>query len=145
MTGDAIDVARLVELCGPYLTDQDDIPAAVMQANADANEASDWLPYYKLALGLLAQATGLLCGAVDSVLSDQRLTPARLARLAAIAADAERLYRAHLIPCGVGPDRDPERLAEVRRLVAGCVLRGPAADPLPPEQPREANFNGDGS
>lgn len=83
------------------------------QANADAGEGLDWLPYYKIALGVLMHAFGRLHAAAD-----QHTTPGTVAhrRRLAVIAEAELLARLSCRPCGIGPvagDSHADRVDEV--------------------------------
>lgn len=95
-------------------------------ANADSEEGADWLPYYKLSLGILAQAFGML---EEVAAEGLRAAYARgfapdsaTARWAEsrerILGEAKSLFLLHLRPTGIGPDELPELAAKVDALIA---------------------------
>jgi len=77
----------------------------------------DWLPYYKLALAVLVQAYGALSAvAADIFPYAAAPMPRRNGWRRSIDA-ADALTRLHLRPCGVGPDRSPEKAAEAEDVI----------------------------
>lgn len=98
----------------------------VATANADGDEGAEWLPYYKLSLGILAQAFGMMdVVAVEGLRAayargfDADSATARWAeKREKLLGDARDLFRLHLRPTGIGPDESPERAAAVDALIA---------------------------
>lgn len=119
----------------------DDLAGLLDMANADPEEGPDWLPYYKLAVGLDSHALGCLDGAVLAAIKAMEGDPtkAKIVRAITNLRDAaQRLMRLSSRSCGIGPDRTPERAAQVDRLSAELY-----GDPLPAGQPRDSNGGGE--
>jgi hypothetical protein len=79
----------------------EEIDDALRSANMDPDEGADWLPYYKAALGFLAQCVGAL--SAGAKVSDPHVA---------------RLWELHLLLCGIGPDRNIVRAARSKAAVA---------------------------
>lgn len=97
--------------------DAEDIAGVVEQANADAHEGPEWMPYYKAATALDALALGTATGTLKWA---ERLFPEhdpRAVKLRRVLAEVEELFRASCRCTGLGPNHgDPERVAAVERL-----------------------------
>lgn len=98
--------------------DPADVADIFAAQNYDQGEGAEWIPFYKMALGRLAQSAGALRALVEILSDDVILTPRQQKTMATVLIDAGRAYRDHLVLCGVGPDfADEERLADVRARV----------------------------
>ncbi len=89
------------------LLSAEDYQHLTAQANMDADEGADWLPYYKIALGVLMMAFGSL----EAVATGPHNFDPKSRR--EVVADALALAKLSNLPCGIGPDESPEQMAAV--------------------------------
>lgn len=87
----------------------EEIDCIVDNANRDTDEGGEWLPYYKAALGLLAELVGYLVKYVES-----GATPD-----ATVAAAMKRAWLLHLWLGGIGPEQDAAKAAERKAFAEG--------------------------
>lgn len=107
-------------LRGSPLLEPEDYADLAEQANADPEEGADWLPYYKLALGVLMRAFGMLdavCGELIDV-TDGNIPARRMVRIKVARSRAEMVAALSLRPCGIGPTDDPAAVERTERRVA---------------------------
>lgn len=99
------------------LIDAEFVADMVKSANSDAKEGAEWLPYYKVALGVLARAFGELetvaLFGIRAAATDDDLSVGRFAVIREQLDHARWLFKVHLRPIGIGPDESPERAAQV--------------------------------
>lgn len=79
--------------------DEEDIADILQGANADNHETIEWLPYYKLALGRLAQCAGTLRAVIDKLANEREMT----GECRKVLEEAANCYRDHLVIGGLGP------------------------------------------
>lgn len=89
----------------------DEIDDALEAANRDPEEGADWLPYYKTALGCLAQCVGRLSEG-------------------ALASDpvVRRLWELHLLFCCIGPNTDTVHSVRLRARIAAEMATFPGGE-----------------
>ena len=120
-----ITEADVRAVLGPgYKGDRKDVAQLVASANADPREGVEWLPYYKLALAVLAEAAGQIQGLAEVISRD--MPPDHLPGRV-VVEEALRwfdgMFRVHLRVCGLGPDHgNPKRVAKVEKMVAEVEL-----------------------
>jgi hypothetical protein len=108
-----IDRVRAWLADSPLLSDGDFAHFAA-QANADPDEGADWLPAYKVSLGVLMTAFGeVMATAGELATAAEAVAPGRTAVCRRVLRQAELLARLSLRPCGIGPDESPGRAAAV--------------------------------
>ena len=95
-------------------------------ANADSGEGSDWLPYYKLALGVLSYAFGVIEMTAEKAMSGSASNPMvstdDFAKICEQRNHAKYLFKVHLRVCGIGPDESKERAAKVDEMIEDADL-----------------------
>lgn len=109
---------RAVEVLGAFASEftADEIDGFLVTAHADPHEGADWLPYYKLAIGIQCGVMGYLSALVLRLMEDQPKERVLNYLIALRKADRERA--AAMMPCGIGPRTDAET---VSRITAKCM------------------------
>lgn len=117
-----LDEERVRAVVGPHpWLDPEAVADLVRSANSDPHEGAEWLPYYKLTCAVLMRSFGGMAAVAEEAIGllsradDPRGVKA--ARLFRTVLLAERLAELSVRPCGIGPDRTPERAAEVDRYL----------------------------
>lgn len=106
-------------LGGCPLLEPEDWAELTSQANADPDEGADWLPYYRLALGVLMQAFGRLDAVCQELIdvTEGNIPAQRMTRIKVARARAEMVAALSLRPCGIGPTDDPAAVERTERRV----------------------------
>lgn len=112
---------EVLRLCGDDYQ-PDDPDELLASANADPDEGAEWLPYYKLALGMNASTIGYLCGVLQGLRTTPTADRGRVIDTALKVARQE--LAASQVPCGVGPRTDAETVCRVLNKVAYFAATG---------------------
>lgn len=87
----------------------EEIDAITDSANLDTEEGAEWLPWYKAALGVLAELTGHMHSYLESGVP---LSPD-------VMANMKRAWMIHLWLIGIGPSQDAEANAQRKAFAEG--------------------------
>lgn len=114
-----LDEERVCEVLGPSTwLSVEEFEGILATANADPDEGIEWLPWYKLSLGLLMNACGALTAAVDEAIKAIEPNDPELARkMRDLRFESLKTLILSLRASGTGPSTDPEHIAKTEASI----------------------------